>query len=128
MTSDPTAADRMRRYRARLRGEDVPQKRGGRPPKRASASERRDDYGAGLDLSNLGAELKQILSELDGPRQPGLGLDPYKAGEELKRVLCAISQELKLVLQKLEMPRQQSARLGLNQIGEELRQLLRDLV
>jgi hypothetical protein len=33
MSTDPTVAERMRRYRARLRGEDVPRRRPGPQPK-----------------------------------------------------------------------------------------------
>ena len=36
MAKDETAAERMRRYRARLRGEEVPHHRGGRPKKAAA--------------------------------------------------------------------------------------------
>jgi hypothetical protein len=36
MARDETAAERMRRYRARLRGEDVPHRQGGRPKKAAA--------------------------------------------------------------------------------------------
>jgi hypothetical protein len=60
---DPTAAARMQRYRARLRGEAIPRKPSGRPAKRQLPTG--ESLDAGLDADKVVEELKQILRDLD---------------------------------------------------------------